>query len=290
MITSLLSAAMFFYVSSPVIDMREQSNDTSEIVSQAYYSELVNVLEETPDWCKIETTADHYQGWVKSKDLYKRPVKFLSDPGCIVAKVNRCAAHLYNVQDTIYGPILTLPFDSLLEILDPKDPSSNSRWIKVGLIDGREAFIQRGDVTFNSELLDHFKMCNLSLFFLDLPYTWGGRSSFGFDCSGFVQMLYRQMGYSIPRDTKDQIKWEKFKSISVDELSPGDLIFFGLDKDKIRHVGLYLGNQKFIHATVQENSPYIHISSLTDPDWNGLGRFTYKTARTLAETNNNIEK
>ena len=126
-------------------------------------------------------------------------------------------------------------------------------------------------------------MCSLSLNFLNLPYTWGGRSSFGYDCSGFVQMLYRQMGLYIPRDTKDQISWEKFKSIPIEDLSTGDLIFFGIDKDKIRHVGLYLGDQKFIHSTVAENAPYIHISSLRDADWNGPGRFAYRAARTQAD-------
>lgn len=279
----LLIASMFFYVNTPVIDMRELPNDNAEIVSQTYYTEQINILEETPEWLKIETVLDHYKGWIKNRGLCKRQAVFLSNPGSVAAKVNRCAAHLYGLEDTVYGPILTLPFDSRLEVIEPKG-DSNSRWIKVALIDGREAFIQRGDVTLNTDfLLDKIKVCSLSLNFLNLPYTWGGRSSFGYDCSGFVQMLYRQMGLHLPRDTKDQIVWEKFKNIPIEDLSAGDLIFFGLDKDKIRHVGLYLGDQKFIHSTVAENAPFIHISSLTDPDWNGSGRFAYRAARTLAE-------
>ncbi len=275
-------AALFFYINTPVIEMREQPTDNSEIVSQAYYSEQINILEETPEWLKIETALDHYQGWIKNKGFCKRPTLFLSDPNSVLAKINRCAAHLYGLEDTTYGPILTLPFDSRLEVIEPKG-TSNSRWIKVMLVDGREAFIQRGDVTFSNDLLDKNKICSLSLNFLDLPYTWGGRSSFGYDCSGFVQMLYRQMGLYLPRDSKDQMAWEKFKSIPIEDLSAGDLIFFGLDKDKIRHVGLYLGDQKFIHSPVAENAPYIRISSLTDPDWNGSGRFAYRAARTLSE-------
>jgi hypothetical protein len=275
-------ASMLIYVNTPVIDMREQPNDGAEIVSQAYYSEQINILEETSEWLKIETALDHYQGWIKNKGLCNRETVFLSNPSSVAAKVNRCAAHLYGLEDTVYGPISTLPYDSRLEVIEPKD-ASNGRWIKVALVDGREAFIQRGDVTLNNDLLDRVKVCVLSLNFLNLPYTWGGRSSFGYDCSGFVQMLYRQMGLYIPRDTKDQIKWEKFKSIPLEDLSAGDLIFFGLDQDKIRHVGLYLGDQKFIHSTVAENAPYIHISSLTDSDWNGSGRFAFRAARTLVE-------
>lgn len=282
MASPILATSMFFYVSTPVIDMREQASENSEMASQAYYTEQVNILEETPEWLKIETVIDHYQGWIKNRGLCKRETAFLSNPTSVIAKVNRCAAHLYDREDTVYGPILTLPFDSRLEVLEPKG-ESNSRWIKVALVDGREAFIQRGDVTLNSDLLDRIKICSLSMKFLNLPYTYGGRSSFGYDCSGFVQMLYRQMGLHLPRDSKDQINWEKFKSIPIEDLSAGDLIFFGLDKDKIRHVGLYLGDQKFIHSNVAENRPYILISSLTDAEWNGSGRFAYHAARTLRE-------
>lgn len=282
MLKSLLVASILFYVNAPVIDMREQPNDHSEIVSQAYYTEQVNILEETPGWLKIETAVDHYEGWIKNKGLCKRDTAFLSDPDSVIVKVCRCAAHLYGFEDTVFGPMLTLPFDSRLEVLEPKG-DSNSRWIKVALVDGREAYIQRGDVTFNTGLLNKAQICSLSVHFLNLPYTWGGRSSFGYDCSGFVQMLYRQMGLYLHRDAKDQIRWKQFKEISISELTAGDLVFFGLDKDKIRHVGLYLGDQKFIHAAVHQYAPYIHINSLTDPFWAGSGYFPYRTARTLIE-------
>lgn len=278
----ILAASMFFYVNTPVIDMREQPNDNAEMVSQAYYSEQVNILEETPEWLKIETVVDRYSGWIKNKGLCKRQTEFLSNSSDRVAKVNRCAAHLYGVEDTVYGPILTLPFDSRLEVLEPEGLSS-SRWIKVGLPDGREAFIQRGDVTLNVDLLDKIQVCSFSLKFLNLPYTWGGRSSFGYDCSGFVQMLYRRMGQFIPRDSKDQIVSEKFKKIAIEDLSAGDLIFFGQSEECIGHVGLYLGDRRFIHSTVAENAPYIRISSLDDEAWNGSGRFAYRAGRTLRE-------
>lgn len=284
MITSLLIAALslFNYVSSPLVDMREHPKQDSEIVSQAYYSEEVNVLAEDQDWLKIETVADHYQGWIQKNALTQRQNKFLSDPAALVAKVSRLAAHIYHVQDTVYGPLLTVPFDSKLEVLEPLEPS-NSRWLKVLLVDGREAYIQRGDVKFDHSPLDRDNMLLLSFEFLGLPYTWGGRSSFGYDCSGFVQMLYRQMGLAMPRDSKDQIRWDKFASVSLDELAPGDLVFFGLAVDKIRHVGLYIGDNQFIHSTVQENRPYIHISRLSDPDWNGSGRFAYRAGRRLKD-------
>lgn len=276
----LTSLSLFSYICSPVTDMREQPNKESEIVSQAYFSEEIHVIEEDQNWVKIETAIDHYQGWIQKSSLCQRQESYFSNSSNLIAKVNRCAAHIYAEQDTIYGPFVTLPFDSKLEVLEPKQ-ESNNRWIKVSLVDGRLGYIQRGDVTFNLTFLNRDQMCALSLKFLGLPYTWGGRSSFGYDCSGFVQMLYRQMGIYLPRDSKDQIRWEGFTEISIASLIPGDLIFFGLSKDKIRHVGMYLGNNKFIHATVAENMPYIRISNLNDPEWNGSSRFEYRAARAL---------
>lgn len=272
-----LALSLFYYVSAPVVEMREHPKKDSEIVSQAYYSEEVNLLGEQDDWQQIETKADHYKGWIQKGALVQRNTPFISD---VMAKVNRNAAHVYHVQDTIYGPLLTLPFDSKLQVVEPLEPS-NSRWIKVLLVDGQEANIQRGDVSLDNKTLDSREMRALSLNFLGLPYTWGGRSSFGYDCSGFVQMLFRQMGMAIPRDTKDQIKWDGFAAVSLGELIPGDVIFFGLAPDKIRHVGLYLGDNTFIHSGVAENTPYIRVANLTHADWNGSGRFVYRTARRL---------
>ena len=279
MLINLLLASLF-YINAPAIEMREQPKVDSEVVSQAYYSEEAQILKEGKDWVKIETLVDHYQGWVPRTALLGREEQFLT-PSSTTAKVNRNAAHLYDVKDTIYGPLLTLPYESKLKVLDQEE--SNSRWIKVGLVDGREAYIQRGDIVIQPANINREQMCTLSLHFLGLPYTWGGRSSFGYDCSGFVQMLYRQMGILIPRDSKDQIRWNGFTNVALDALTPGDLIYFGLAKDKIRHVGMYLGNKQFIHATVAENAPYIHISNLSDDEWNGFGRFTYVAGRKLAE-------
>ncbi len=280
MINSVLFAStlLFHYVSVPVTNMRSEPNDASAIVSQAYFSEEVHVIEEKSAWIRIETNIDHYQGWVKSDQLCHKQNNFYKN-GVATAKIHRCMAHLYSVPDTIYGPMLTLPFESVLQILD--DPGQNSRWIHVLTVDGYEAFIQRGDITFNHSLMTRDEMVSLSHRFLGLPYTWGGRSSFGYDCSGFVQMLYRQMGVYLPRDSKDQVKWEGLTPIEIHEMQPGDLLFFGLSEDQIRHVGMYIGSDQFIHATVAENAPYIHISNVSNPEWNGSGKWVYRTARTL---------
>lgn len=274
----ILASILFHYVNAPYATMREWPTESAEVVSQGYFSEQVNVLEEKEGWTKIVTQVDGYQGWVKSEQLSHQADAFL-DNKTLIARVKRCMAHFYHVKDTIYGPVLTLPFDSLLKVEDDHD----NRWIKVVTVGGQEGYIQRGDVeiSFSREgkKLTPEEMVAFSMQFLGLPYTWGGRSSFGYDCSGFAQMLYRQMGFYIPRNSREQFKWEGFKQISIEELTVGDLIFFGPSEAHIGHVGVYIGSNQFIHSTVAEGAPYIHISWLSEPKWNGTDN--YRGACTL---------
>ncbi len=197
-----------------------------------------------------------------------------------MAKVNRCAAHVYNVKDTEWGPIITLPLESKLEIID-QFGDLNGRWLQVKLVDGTTGYLQRGDVAINAPLMSREEMLAFSFNFLDMPYTWGGRSSFGYDCSGFVQMLYRQMGIALPRDSKDQAKWEGFHEIALEDMQPGDLVFFGSASPKISHIGMWLGDGLFIHTSSSENKPYMRVSRLADPYWNGTGPVKHRIARAL---------
>src|SRR6202165_3650613 len=79
------------------------------------------------------------------------------------------------------------------------------------------------------------------------PYHFGGSTpSRGFDCSGLVQYSFRQAGVALPRDTEQQRRASA--SIRVANLRRGDLLFFDQEGKKNSHVGIYLGNGKFVHA------------------------------------------
>jgi hypothetical protein len=83
--------------------------------------------------------------------------------------------------------------------------------------------------------------------FVGIPYRWGGDNVIdGMDCSGFVRAVYNLCGVSIPRTSREQFRTGE--SITKDALLDGDLVFFGSSENSINHVGIYVGNGKFVHA------------------------------------------
>jgi cell wall-associated NlpC family hydrolase len=84
--------------------------------------------------------------------------------------------------------------------------------------------------------------------FLGIPYTWGGESaSAGFDCSGLVMVVYKHNGLKLPRNSRSQ--FAAGKPVKKEELQKGDLVFFATEGgSRVTHVGIYTGNNGFIHA------------------------------------------
>lgn len=252
------------FINRPVANLHKTPNANDEVVSQAIYATKVAFLEKGEKWSKIETP-DKYQGWVSDEALIKRESAYPNKTETI-GKVKNLYAHIYLVEDTSpHPPKLTLPFDSFLEVASPID-ALDKRWIQIRLLDGSLVYIQKGDLSINPKPINQVEMLALSKKFLGLPYTWGGASSFGFDCSGFVQTLFRQMGIKLPRDSKDQYAFSEAIDVEKKNIEPGDLLFFGPGGVRVTHVGLYLGNDQFIHSTVQDN-PILQISNLNEPVW-----------------------
>lgn len=82
---------------------------------------------------------------------------------------------------------------------------------------------------------------------LDKPYKWGGNDLNGFDCSGLMEYIYKQIDIDITRTTSTQIN-QGIEIKNIDELKIGDLLFFGKE-DNVYHVGMYIGGDKFISST-----------------------------------------
>jgi cell wall-associated NlpC family hydrolase len=100
-------------------------------------------------------------------------------------------------------------------------------------------------------------------------YLWGGTTPAGFDCSGFVQFLYRLHGVDLPRDAWLQAADRRLKSIRRSALRAGDLLFFhpqGKPTARISHVGMAISDTRFIHATTTGH-PVVQVSRADDRTW-----------------------
>lgn len=111
--------------------------------------------------------------------------------------------------------------------------------------------------------------------FIGTPYKWGGKSSFGLDCSALVQLSTLNTGHILPRDTKDQIKYEKFIDIDLPTAERGDIIFWH------GHVGIFTNKNFIIHANAfTMNVSIEHISKVllreNLSDYSCIKRFIYK--------------
>ena len=109
---------------------------------------------------------------------------------------------------------------------------------------------------------DVARLLNIAMRFGGVPYVWGGETPAGFDCSGFVQYVFRQIGINLPR-TAD-VQYELGRKVLQSELQPGDLVFFETYEPGASHDGIYVGEGKFIAAN---SGTGVAVVSLGDPYW-----------------------
>lgn len=85
--------------------------------------------------------------------------------------------------------------------------------------------------------------------YLGVPYLWGGTTPRGFDCSGFVQYVFRRHGVQVPRTSRQQAMVGQPVGVTLRGLRPGDLMFFASNGSRIDHVAIYAGNNEIIHSS-----------------------------------------
>ena len=254
-------------VSRPVANMYKSATADGEVTSQVLYGTGVRSLEKQGDWINIRT-ADGYSGWIASADVNATNSSSRASGGKLV-RVTALSANVYREPDvTEHAAVLRLPWESILEVA-ADSPKDDARWLKVRLVDGQTAWVQHGDVEEKGVPLSIEETLRVARRFLGTTYTWGGTSSFGFDCSGFTQMLVRQRGIEMPRDADLQAGWSGVMSVDRKDLQPGDLLFFGSNASRITHTGMYLGHGEFIHDTTHDH-PGVQISRIDDMPWTKL--------------------
>jgi len=267
--SSVAANPEMYVVVVPVANMYAEPTEQKEMVSQALYGSLVKLLVTRGEWSRIQTTDDQYKGWTPSR--YLRLVQV--GPGYAtsgkVVQVESLFANVYREADVRQRkPLITIPFESRLEVI-AEGTGKGEGWLQVRLPDQRTAWVQVGDVVSDPKPLTIPESIELAKRFLGLPYLWGGRSAYGFDCSGFTQMLLRRRGIHLPRDADRQAAWSGLTAVDRKDLQSGDLVFFGPTAKRINHTGMYIGDGQFIHDAT-EGHPGVQISRLDDEPWTRL--------------------
>jgi cell wall-associated NlpC family hydrolase len=260
-------------VINAVENMHSRSAVSSDVVSQALLGDNVRILKKErnadgEDWCQVETP-DTYKGWVVSSALrfLKPGEKAYASSGKIFV-ITALLANTYREPDvTEHKPVKVAPISSVLEVVGERD----ARWLEVNLPCGTKVWIQRGDGEVREAPMvwprrSPEDMVVLSKRFIGLPYFWGGTSPLGFDCSGFVQLIYKMGGIPILRDADVQFEGSGLAEVAPGGEATGDLVFFGSAKNKIGHVGMMIDAEYFINATVHE-TPTVRIDRLKDAYW-----------------------
>ena len=268
-----------------VAPIRDRSSHTAQMVDQAIMGNWVKILIEDEDWYLCQTHYN-YVGWITKSAIHQCTINFLSD-------WNETAKHRIKTLNSI---IYSEPNVSSIPI---SDGVLNNRlnitkdlvdWNEVILPDGRVGFIQKQNIELIMEDKDLKDQSSIvisnALSMKGVPYLWGGNSSKGNDCSGFTQTVFMASGIQLPRDARQQAKIGK--PVIDSQLKKGDLLFFGTG-DRITHVGISMGGDKFIHqGSKLEGKVDIHSLNPDSPLYNSYRKGTFLFAKRVIEESNNL--
>lgn len=291
--SSKLGTRIYGIVNLSVCNIRSKPDHPAELSTQALMGTPVRILKEQGGWFLIQTP-NEYLGWVDDDGIARVSTEEMHkwiDAKKIIYK------NFYGFvfsDEKLSEPISDIVAGNLVELLN-----SFKNYYKVKLPDGRIGFIKSEEASifqdwFESLRFDTEAQISISKQMIGFPYLWGGTSIKGIDCSGFINTIYFLNGMILPRDANqqamvgDEIPFDP----DLSKLKPGDLIYFGRKAtdnrpERITHVGMYLGNKKFIHS-----SGRVRIDSFdkNDPNYNEYRYNTIVRVKRILDNKELIER
>lgn len=236
-------------VNVSVANIRAYSVFQSELVNQSVLGTIVSILDKRDDFFLIQNR-DGYIGWMSKHAL--TPVdETVAENWEKAEKV---------IITTSYGLVYREPDERSFIISDLvpcvflKKVESLADFLKIELPDGQNGFIRKNgalpEADYRKIQISGEKIVEQARKFLGIPYLWGGNSSKGFDCSGFVQTVFRLLNVELPRDSGPMSRVGTTIPLTEpqEDFKIGDLVFFGKTPSRINHVGIYIGDEVYIHS------------------------------------------
>ena len=216
----------------PAAPVRAAASHRAEMTSQLLFGERVEAMGGSDGgWLRVRGLADDYEGWVREGQLQTFSAREARRP-------TRCIVASHDSKLVFGRGALRLPLGAEL-------PGLSSGALVIG---GEKAAFKGKKAGMKDRAISGAALVAAAMEFLHAPYLWGGRTAYGMDCSGLVQVAFKLCGVHLPRDAWQQAE----KGTSVDFLSeakPGDVAFFQNDDGRIVHVGILLDAMNILHAT-----------------------------------------
>ena len=240
-------------------DMTRQQREAlcyeNRLETQVLYGEELVIDEVQGEWAKVRAIDQPYRdvttgypGWMPITQLEKNVVSEVIG----YVKVKEPRTQLFTLEGM---PVIVLSFNTVLPVLAEEEqvyivttPHGKCKLLKcaVDFATEKDHFRKKEATAFTNEMLK----------FLDIPYFWGGMSSYGYDCSGLTYNAMKACGYKVPRDASDQAKGGQEVDLNNRAAwQAGDLVFFSASKkDKVSHVGIYFSNNRLLPVS------YTHLT------------------------------
>ena len=217
-----------------LVAVRAEPSEKSEMVNQLLFGDMVEVIDTSGQWLKIRSLHDSYEGWSDQKQI-----KLLADQ--TINALNSCDKQIITEISALLltqgKPGLNLVIGSTLHTL----PDG----MFVG--PGGEYHLAEGE-SYPPFLTHPDEIAETASLFLNAPYLWGGRSPYGIDCSGLVQIVFKLKGIKLLRDASQQANQGTLINL-IEESRAGDVAFFDNEEGKIIHTGIITGRGSIIHAS-----------------------------------------
>lgn len=219
---------MFVICTVAVCPLRSDPSHRGEMVSQLLFGEAAEVLDVTKDFTKLRCLYDDYIGWAQTSQM---------------AEADKTVAHRKpssytfrrNTTVRINGTEMYVPVGT------PVFEDMNLRQFSI-------QYTCEETILFEPSFYKEEVVKMVALLYENVPYLWGGKSSFGIDCSGYVQQVCRLFGKPLPRDAYQQVEGGEVVHF-LQEAQCGDLAFFDNEEGRIVHVGILFSASEIIHAS-----------------------------------------